>query len=131
MRSLHVYIIPGEGRKTTSEGRSEDEFAKLGEKGREKRAEALVRKNWPSVQCRNSPSGWARHQQSAGRLHPQMMLLLYFIGGLTVFNILPGVITGFGEEFGWRGLMFPLMYRIRPWLFLEIRQRSPGCVCTL
>jgi uncharacterized protein len=47
---------------------------------------------------------------------PQMMLLLYFIGGLTVFNILPGMITGFGEEFGHRGFMFPALYRIRPWV---------------
>ena len=34
---------------------------------------------------------------------PQMMLMAFFIGGLTVFNILPGIITGFGEEFGHRG----------------------------
>ena len=43
---------------------------------------------------------------------PQMMLLIYFIGGLTVFNILPGLITGFGEEFGHRGFMFPALYRV-------------------
>jgi membrane protease YdiL (CAAX protease family) len=49
-------------------------------------------------------------------LTPQMMLMIYFIGGLTVFNILPGVITGFGEEFGHRGFMFPLLYRIKPWV---------------
>lgn len=47
---------------------------------------------------------------------PQTMLLVYFIGGLTVFNILPGLITGFGEEFGHRGFMFPALYRIRPWV---------------
>jgi membrane protease YdiL (CAAX protease family) len=47
---------------------------------------------------------------------PQTMLLLYFIGGLTIFNIVPGLITGFGEEFGHRGLMFPLLYRVRPWV---------------
>jgi membrane protease YdiL (CAAX protease family) len=47
---------------------------------------------------------------------PQMMLLLYFIGGLTIFNVLPGLIAGFGEEFGHRGLMFPLLYQIRPWV---------------
>jgi len=47
---------------------------------------------------------------------PQTMLLVYFVGGLTVFNILPGIITGFGEEFGHRGMMFPLLYRIRPWI---------------
>lgn len=46
---------------------------------------------------------------------PQMMLLIYFVGGLTVFNVLPGIITGLGEEFGWRGLMFPRLYEIRPW----------------
>lgn len=47
---------------------------------------------------------------------PQIMLWLFFVGGLTTFNILPGLITGFGEEFGWRGLMFPRLYAIRPWL---------------
>lgn len=49
---------------------------------------------------------------------PQMMLMIYFVGGLTVFNVLPGIITGFGEEFGHRGFMFPLLYRIRPWIGL-------------
>jgi CAAX protease family protein len=47
---------------------------------------------------------------------PQMMLTIYFIGGLTVFNIIPGLITGFGEEFGHRGFMFPMLYRIKPWV---------------
>lgn len=47
---------------------------------------------------------------------PQMMLMIYFFGGLTVFNILPGMITGFGEEFGHRGFMFPALYRIKPWV---------------
>jgi len=47
---------------------------------------------------------------------PQMMLMIYFIGGLTVFNIMPGIITGFGEEFGHRGFMFPMLYRIKPWI---------------
>jgi membrane protease YdiL (CAAX protease family) len=51
---------------------------------------------------------------------PQMMLVAYFIGGLTVFNILPGMITGFGEEFGHRGFMFPLLYRINPLVGLVI-----------
>jgi membrane protease YdiL (CAAX protease family) len=51
---------------------------------------------------------------------PQMMLVLYFVGGLTVFNILPGIITGFGEEFGHRGFMFPALYRIRPWVGIFI-----------
>jgi len=46
---------------------------------------------------------------------PQMMLIVFFVGGLTVFNIVPGVIAGFGEEFGHRGFMFPALYRIRPW----------------
>lgn len=45
---------------------------------------------------------------------PKTMLLIYFIGGITVFNILPGIITGFGEEFGHRGFMFPLLYKISP-----------------
>ena len=47
---------------------------------------------------------------------PQMMLIIYFIGGITVFNIFPGIITGFGEEFGHRGFMFPLLYKIKPWV---------------
>lgn len=51
---------------------------------------------------------------------PQMMLWLFFAGGLTVFNILPGLITGFGEEFGHRGFMFPALYRIRPWVGLLV-----------
>lgn len=46
---------------------------------------------------------------------PQTMLLIYFIGGLTIFNIF-GIITGFGEEFGWRGFMFPQLYKIKPWI---------------
>ena len=49
---------------------------------------------------------------------PQMMLMIYFIGGLTVFNILPGIITGFGEEFGHRDFMFPMLYRVKPWIGL-------------
>jgi membrane protease YdiL (CAAX protease family) len=47
---------------------------------------------------------------------PRMMLGLFFVGGLTVFNIFPGLITGFGEEFGHRGFMFPLLYKINPWV---------------
>ena len=47
---------------------------------------------------------------------PQMMLWLFFIGGMTFFNILPGMITGFGEEFGHRGFMFPALYQIKPWI---------------
>jgi uncharacterized protein len=47
---------------------------------------------------------------------PRMMLMIYFFGGLTVFNILPGILTGFGEEFGHRGFMFPALYRIKPWV---------------
>ncbi len=46
---------------------------------------------------------------------PQMMMWLYFVGDLTLFNILPGLVTGFGEEFGWRGLMFPRLYAIKHW----------------
>ena len=47
---------------------------------------------------------------------PQMMLWILPLGGLTVFNIMPGLITGFGEEFGHRGYMFPALYRIKPWV---------------
>jgi membrane protease YdiL (CAAX protease family) len=48
------------------------------------------------------------------------MLVIYTIGGLTVFNIFPGFITGFGEEFGHRGFMFSTLYRIKPWVGLII-----------
>ena len=51
---------------------------------------------------------------------PQMMLAIYFIGGLTLFNIMPGIITGFGEEFGHRGFMFTALYRIKPWIGILI-----------
>jgi len=47
---------------------------------------------------------------------PMTMLMIYFIGGLTIFNILPGIITGFGEEFGHRGFMFPQLYKINAWV---------------
>ena len=49
-------------------------------------------------------------------ISPQMMLWIFTIGGLTVFNIMPGLISGFGEEFGHRGFMFPALYRIKPWV---------------
>jgi membrane protease YdiL (CAAX protease family) len=51
---------------------------------------------------------------------PMTMLLIYFVGGLTVFNIFPGIITGFGEEFGHRGFMFPMLYKIKPWIGILI-----------
>ena len=51
---------------------------------------------------------------------PRTMLLVFFIGGLTVFNIMPGLITGFGEEFGHRGFMFPALYRIKPWIGIVV-----------
>jgi len=47
---------------------------------------------------------------------PQMMLWIFTIGGLTIFNIIPGLLSGFGEEFGHRGFMFPALYRIKPWV---------------
>jgi membrane protease YdiL (CAAX protease family) len=49
---------------------------------------------------------------------PELMLLVFTIGGLTLFNIMPGLISGFGEEFGHRGFMFPHLYRINPWVGL-------------
>jgi hypothetical protein len=49
---------------------------------------------------------------------PQMMLWLFFIGSLTIFNIMSGLISGFGEEFGHRSLMFPLLFPDKPWLGL-------------
>ena len=43
---------------------------------------------------------------------PRMMLFIFLVGGLTVFNI-PMMIAGFGEEFGWRGFLFPRLCRAR------------------
>jgi membrane protease YdiL (CAAX protease family) len=43
-------------------------------------------------------------------LSPKTMLLIFFLGGLSVFNI-PTIVFGFGEEFGWRGFMFPRLCR--------------------
>lgn len=37
---------------------------------------------------------------------PHTMLFLYVIGNFTIFNILPGLISGMGEELGHRGIMF-------------------------
>lgn len=37
---------------------------------------------------------------------PINMMWILMIGQLTVLNILPGIITGFGEEFGHRGFMY-------------------------
>ena len=54
------------------------------------------------------------HETLPPGMTPRTMLLIYFVGGLTVFNVFPGLITGFGEEFGWRGLMFPRLYEISP-----------------
>jgi uncharacterized protein len=51
---------------------------------------------------------------------PQIMLWLFFLGGLTLFNVMPGIVSGFGEEFGHRGFMFPLLYPNKPWLGLLI-----------
>ena len=51
---------------------------------------------------------------------PQIMLWLFVIGGLTVFNIMPGIISGFGEEFGHRGFMFPLLFPNKPILGLIV-----------
>lgn len=51
---------------------------------------------------------------------PRTMLMVFFVGGLTVFNIMPGFITGFGEEFGHRGFMFPALYRIKPWVGIVV-----------
>jgi membrane protease YdiL (CAAX protease family) len=49
---------------------------------------------------------------------PEMMLLVFTLGGLTFFNIMPGLISGFGEEFGHRGFMFPQLFRLNPWIGL-------------
>ncbi len=49
---------------------------------------------------------------------PETMLLIFTLGGLTVFNIMPGLISGFGEEFGHRGFMLPQLYRLDPWIGL-------------
>lgn len=49
-----------------------------------------------------------------------LQLWLFAAAGLTVLNLFPGLILGFGEEFGARGLMFPALYRIRPWLGIVV-----------
>lgn len=46
---------------------------------------------------------------------PLLMLWLYFVGGLTILNVMPGLVTGLGEEFGHRGFMAPLLGK-RLWL---------------
>jgi membrane protease YdiL (CAAX protease family) len=46
----------------------------------------------------------------------QTMLFLFAVGGLTIFNIMPGIISGLGEEYGWRGLMFPALQSRKPWV---------------
>lgn len=51
---------------------------------------------------------------------PMTMLWLFFVGGLTTFNIIPGLLMGFGEEFGHRGFMFPHLYKIKPWVGLLV-----------
>jgi membrane protease YdiL (CAAX protease family) len=48
-------------------------------------------------------------------LTPRKMMFIFVVGGLTFLNI-PMVIVGFGEEFGWRGFMFPQLYQVRPWV---------------
>jgi membrane protease YdiL (CAAX protease family) len=45
---------------------------------------------------------------------PKTMLFVFSIGGLTVFNILPGLVTGLGEELGWRDFLFPQLLRVNP-----------------
>jgi membrane protease YdiL (CAAX protease family) len=60
-------------------------------------------------------SGQDINQTLPPGMMPRDMLWLFFVGRLTVFNILPGLITGFGEEFGWRGLMLMRLYAVRPW----------------
>lgn len=59
-------------------------------------------------------AGQDMHASLPPGLTAEGMLLIYFIGGLTIFNIVPGMISGFGEEFGHRGFMFPALYRISP-----------------
>lgn len=51
-------------------------------------------------------------------LTPRTMLVIFFVGGLTVFN-LPTIVFGLGEEFGWRGFLFPQLcrYGLR-WAFI-------------
>lgn len=61
------------------------------------------------------PETWQEMMESLPKgFTPQMMLWLFVIGGLTVFNFLPGLISGFGEEFGHRGFLFPLLLPNKP-----------------
>lgn len=49
---------------------------------------------------------------------PKNMMWLLMIGQLTVLNIFPGIITGFGEEFGHRGFMYTQMKKYGLWISL-------------
>ena len=50
-------------------------------------------------------------------ISPSTMIILFFIGGLTIFNVF-NILSGFGEEYGHRGLMFPILYEVNPYLGL-------------
>ncbi len=51
---------------------------------------------------------------------PRTMMWLLMIGHLTVLNILPGIITGFGEEFGHRGFMYTRLKKYGIWFSLIV-----------
>lgn len=51
-------------------------------------------------------SGQSMEDSLPGNLTAHQMLTIFFLGNLTLFNIFPGLITGMGEEFGHRGMMF-------------------------
>lgn len=49
---------------------------------------------------------------------PKMMMYLMMIGQLTILNIIPGIITGMGEEFGHRGFMYTELKKQHLWFSL-------------
>ncbi len=70
-----------------------------------------------------------RQFESAGRdintslpegITPRTMMWLLMLGQLTVLNILPGIITGFGEEFGHRGFMYTRLKKHGLWFSLIV-----------
>lgn len=46
----------------------------------------------------------------------QGAFIIYFLLGITFFNIFPGLIFGLGLDLGFRAFLFPLIYRKQPFL---------------
>lgn len=59
-----------------------------------------------NLEAQFKDSGQDMYSSLPDGITPKTMMWLLMIGQLTVLNILPGIITGFGEEFGHRGFMY-------------------------